>query len=72
MNELSGDEAMEKSFAVGSLHSSMWRQKKANLFLSGITVMKSMVGVGILGLVNFFNYLSQMLLKTLESYQWPY
>ena len=51
-NQLSGDEAAEKSFAVGSMHSIMLKpDEKASIFLSGITVMKSMVGVGILGLV---------------------
>lgn len=53
----SGDEAMEKSFAGGSMHTSAFqRTGKANLFFSGVTVMKSMVGVGLLGIVIVIKY----------------
>jgi len=49
----SGDEAIEKSFMTSSCESSVWakRNSKTSVFLSSVTVMKSMVGVGILGIV---------------------
>jgi hypothetical protein len=41
--------------SADTMHSSLFaRTQKAGLFLSAVTVMKSMVGVGMLGLVDFF------------------
>jgi len=49
---LSGDEAMEKSFSVNSMYrSEASGHKKASLTLSSVMVAKSILGVGILGLV---------------------
>lgn len=54
----SGDEAIEKSFMTSSCESSVWakRNSKVSIFLSSVTVMKSMVGVGILGIVIEIQY----------------
>lgn len=59
-NQLSGDEAMEKSFSVGSMYMGSNKKLKANLPLSSIIVSKSILGVGILGLVLPFEYNSHM------------
>lgn len=51
---LSGDEAMEKSFSVNSMYrSEASGHRKASLALSSVMVAKSILGVGILGLVRY-------------------
>ncbi|CAD8076927.1 unnamed protein product [Paramecium primaurelia] len=52
--QLSGDEAIEKSYMESNCQSSIWakRGSKASFLLTSITIMKSMVGVGILGIPN--------------------
>ncbi|CAD8171071.1 unnamed protein product [Paramecium pentaurelia] len=52
--QLSGDEAIEKSYMESNCQSSIWakRGSKASFILTSITIMKSMVGVGILGIPN--------------------
>lgn len=56
----SGDEAVEKSFQQSMAASSMWAKQnaKTNVFLTSIIVMKSMVGVGILGIVIWPSFLA--------------
>jgi len=51
---------MEKSFSVGSMYMGSNKKLKANLPLSSIIVSKSILGVGILGLVLPFEYNSHM------------
>ncbi|CAD8060629.1 unnamed protein product [Paramecium primaurelia] len=51
-NQLSGDEALEKSFMQSTGQSSIWQKKgqKTSIPMTSVIVMKSMVGVGILGI----------------------
>ncbi|CAD8146330.1 unnamed protein product [Paramecium octaurelia] len=51
-NQLSGDEALEKSFMQSTGQSSIWQKRgqKTSIPMTSVIIMKSMVGVGILGI----------------------
>lgn len=53
LHKNSGDEALEKSFMQSTGQSSIWNKRggKTSIPITSVIVMKSMVGVGILGIV---------------------